>query len=641
MDLIATYKPASPSISNAKNENILNGQFRFSDLSQPNLHSFSFNNCPDQTSQGQSSKKTRTKHSYQSPVQSDFIDCDLEPLGKKQFGNHKQNFIFETPCKPSLGSKNFGDVSMQHIKLDCYRLNSSSIQSSSPMSRAEIDMSTPESQSNLIQGLLAGFESPPQLFKHRLNKIGGLEFECSQPVSLFDLNQNQGILPQMKSSSFDFPEKTTVFEDHSQFKKNSFDKRTETETQQSKDIWTPKFEAKSSALNKHNPAIIDFARYTDAHSPEVNFRASRLKIPSLIEPELKTVKHSLFYPQNLLTSNERPDTDSDLLKQRFSSVPLTLRELRPMQNEIKLSRIESEYEVIGVLGTGSFGKVYHCVNKLDRVEYAVKTIDLRRCPEAFKEVQILSYISAHTNCPNIVRYFTSWLEDSKIHIVTELCSQSLEVVTNLMSPRPSEHSLRKLLKHISKALKYLHKNDLVHLDIKPENIVIDSEGKYKLCDFGLATHLNSEEEISEIEEGDSKYLAEEMLDERKLEKVRSQQLDLKKADIFSLGMVVFGIMTMRQLEIPGAGPLWHNLRHGDLPELDHLPEYSWELKALVRRMLNPDFRRRPTASEILKYIKTRDRCERGIEGERNCCKFVDPAISRDTLTFPDLIINLQ
>ena len=212
-----------------------------------------------------------------------------------------------------------------------------------------------------------------------------------------------------------------------------------------------------------------------------------------------------------------------------------------------------------------------------------------------------------SNYPHVVRYFTSWLENSIIHIATELCSQNIESMLDNTTPLPSERTLMKLLKHMSKALNKLHKNDLVHLDIKPGNIVIDFKGKYKLCDFGLATHLNSEEEISEIEEGDSKYLAEEMLEEQKLNKIRSKKLDLRKADIFSLGMVVFGIIAKQQVEVPGAGPHWHNLRKGDLPELEHLPEYSRELKMLVRKMLHPDFRRRPTASEVLQYIKV---CER-------------------------------
>jgi serine/threonine protein kinase len=80
-------------------------------------------------------------------------------------------------------------------------------------------------------------------------------------------------------------------------------------------------------------------------------------------------------------------------------------------------------------------------------------------------------------------------------------------------------------------------------------------GKYKLGDLGLCriAHVSHREDVTE---GDSKYLAKEILstlDETELP-------DLTKADIFSLGMTLYELVTMQ--ELPNTGELWHQLRQG-------------------------------------------------------------------------------
>ena len=67
------------------------------------------------------------------------------------------------------------------------------------------------------------------------------------------------------------------------------------------------------------------------------------------------------------------------------------------------------------------------------------------------------------------------------------------------------------MRDICKGLKKLHKNKIVHLDIKSENILYSFSGKFKLGDLGLACMLNNISNGEEINEGDSRYLAPELL----------------------------------------------------------------------------------------------------------------------------------
>jgi serine/threonine protein kinase len=53
---------------------------------------------------------------------------------------------------------------------------------------------------------------------------------------------------------------------------------------------------------------------------------------------------------------------------------------------------------------------------------------------------------------------------------------------------------------------------VVHLDIKPDNILLSENGNYKLSDLGLMKSLNDEDDLSTLREGDSRYMAKELLD---------------------------------------------------------------------------------------------------------------------------------
>jgi len=115
----------------------------------------------------------------------------------------------------------------------------------------------------------------------------------------------------------------------------------------------------------------------------------------------------------------------------------------------------------------------------------------------------------------------------------------------------NELELKKLLKDICLGLEFLHKNDIVHWDVKPgleileifvikyfkENILISSTNKYKLADMGQAKNLS--EPSTDLGEGDCRYLADEALNSSK------KNLDSTKVDIFSLGMTLYELSTSK------------------------------------------------------------------------------------------------
>lgn len=116
---------------------------------------------------------------------------------------------------------------------------------------------------------------------------------------------------------------------------------------------------------------------------------------------------------------------------------------------------------------------------------------------------------------------------------------------------------------IARALQYIHERGIAHLDVKPENIYAKN-GIYKLGDFGCATLLDNS---LPIEEGDARYMPQEILNEK------YDHLD--KVDIFSLGVSVYELL--RGTSLPEAG---HQLlREGKLPLL---PSNSLQLQNLLK-----------------------------------------------------------
>lgn len=279
-----------------------------------------------------------------------------------------------------------------------------------------------------------------------------------------------------------------------------------------------------------------------------------------------------------------------------------------MMESNMMSRYTSEFLELEKIGCGEFGAVFKCVKRLDGCIYAIKrskkplagSVDEQN---ALREVYAHAVLGQH---PHVVRYYSAWAEDDHMLIQNEYCSggtlsdviaENYRRLTYL-----SELELKDLLLQVTRGLKYIHHTSLVHMDIKPSNIFIshktvsscdecdDDEGLttsvvYKIGDLGHVTRVNN----PQVEEGDSRYLANEVLQE--------DYSNLTKADIFALALTVVSASGAEPL--PTNGDKWHEIRQGKLPAIPQV--LSQDFLGLLKLMINPDPSRRPSTSELIKH----------------------------------------
>ena len=242
-----------------------------------------------------------------------------------------------------------------------------------------------------------------------------------------------------------------------------------------------------------------------------------------------------------------------------------------------------------MLGSGEFGTVFKCLNKLDGFYYAIKQIRITAKAtknEALQEAYILASSSMIDDNCYIIRYYSVWTESNYLYLCMELCECSLNKY--IEKKQVTEAFICKLMRDLAKGLKKLHENNIVHMDIKPENILLSKYGKFKFADLGLGritTNLTNE-----IPEGDCRYLACEVL-----ESVTGNHIpDLTKADIFSLGATLYELL--RGSPLPKNGPEWHEIRNGKI----EIPiVFSYKIKKCVMKMMSRNPFDRPSAEDLL------------------------------------------
>lgn len=264
--------------------------------------------------------------------------------------------------------------------------------------------------------------------------------------------------------------------------------------------------------------------------------------------------------------------------------------------------IEQLFTMGRKLGQGSFGVVREAVSVQTGQKWAIKAINKEKAGSSAvklleREVSILKRVD-HEHIIHLDQVFET---SRKMYLVMELCEQG--ELADVLKARGSfsEDEAREIIKDLSSAIAYLHRHDIVHRDLKLENILVSQKepsGKLyiKVTDFGLSVvkdgvgHENMMQQFC----GTPIYMAPEIIDN----KTYSQQ-----CDVWAMGIITYYLLSgSPPFKARDEEALYDLIKKGDvLFQEDCWSHISDQAKAAIHGMLRVDPAHRLTASEVLNH----------------------------------------
>ena len=257
-----------------------------------------------------------------------------------------------------------------------------------------------------------------------------------------------------------------------------------------------------------------------------------------------------------------------------------------------------KYEVIDLLGRGGMGLVYRAFDRQLNREVAIKTVTegFTSDQEMLKRFYQEAAKTGALRHPNIVTVYDLGEQDGFPYIVMEyLSGDPLDRLIQSGKPQPLAFRL-KVIEQVCYALGYAHRNDVIHRDVKPANVIVQSDGSVKLLDFGIARQEKTESHMTRTGHviGTLQYMAPERL--------RNASFD-GRSDIFSVGVMMFQLLT-GQLPFTGDYSIVQKILTEKHPSLGlYLEKYPPALDSILDRALakSPDDRY-STADEMAAEI---------------------------------------
>ena len=276
------------------------------------------------------------------------------------------------------------------------------------------------------------------------------------------------------------------------------------------------------------------------------------------------------------------------------SLPLSQKMLVEKIRESKLNVLSTSidfYEIIKLLGKGSYGKVFLAKSVLCDKQVAIKcfeksTLDyLSGSQKVLQEIQIMRLM----NHENIIKLYEV-LEDAKCLYLVMEHAQNGDLFSHVKKRKQfSEDEFLPLFKQIVQSINYLHNKHILHRDIKLDNILFSENNLAKICDFGISIKVKHNKSLFE-HIGTPAYLAPEI--------VSGRGYSGFKSDIWSLGVTAFIALT-------GKGPFRGNgideLQKNIMIEKFEFPEnhkISKTTQNLISKMLDKNVATRISLKEI-------------------------------------------
>jgi len=256
------------------------------------------------------------------------------------------------------------------------------------------------------------------------------------------------------------------------------------------------------------------------------------------------------------------------------------------------------YKILKTIGEGTFGIVYLVEHKVTGKERAMKIIskmNAKNCmisneESILNELSILRKID-HQNVVKIYEYYT---DEENYYLITEYCPNG-DLYNVMKNEFLSEIQIACIMYQILLAINHIHKLQIMHRDLKLENILVskkEENGLYrvKICDFGTS-HLFKDGEKEKNITGSAYYIAPEVF---------KQKYDFK-CDLWSCGVIMYVLLTKK---VPFAGKNLNEMKNNIIKKdyiREPLEKYSQNIRDLVDDLLERNHEKRLNAEKALTY----------------------------------------
>ncbi|CAI5709042.1 unnamed protein product [Hyaloperonospora brassicae] len=313
-------------------------------------------------------------------------------------------------------------------------------------------------------------------------------------------------------------------------------------------------------------------------------------------------------PIVMTSSNEEMDVVTSCLSKGSKDYlikPIQVNTAKTLVRHVWLSRrlertsnrsMWQDIEIIRTIGKGTHGTVVLARRKLDGAVVAVKRVRISQISEngrkqADNEVILLKSLY-HVN---IVRFYDHFLADDELNIVMEYSDGgNLRQLVKLrarekMGPFP-EPVIMSWFAQLVLAVAYIHGKNVLHRDLKAQNVFLTHKNVVKLGDFGISKALAGDD-TANTACGTPESMSPEIC--------RGEPYG-KKSDIWSLGCILYEmIMLRRPFEASTLPEIFTKICRGEFPSI--FPSFSRELRLLVQLMLQQDASKRPSIEDICRF----------------------------------------
>ena len=264
-----------------------------------------------------------------------------------------------------------------------------------------------------------------------------------------------------------------------------------------------------------------------------------------------------------------------------------------------------DFEILQILGKGSYGFVAKVRSIKNTKIYAMKQIDLNKLGSQ-KEVDLCKrevLVLQKLNHPNINKYYKSFSSNNCLYIIMEFMNNGdlsgfIKAHEKFNKPVREEEVWNILLQSMT-ALEYIHSKNVIHRDIKPANLFMTNDKTIEIGDFGVAAKIAGIQTsvrgggFSGTIVGTPMFMSPEILKEEEYD---------KKTDVYSMGISMFELCFFQSPKKPAVNS------NGDVVITDvkltkNQGLYSPQLLNILNKMIEEDKEKRPTSSLLCQMIR--------------------------------------